>query len=161
MVIQVDRGIFPDGMLPRLITILSNLYQRTTLTFDEMKTNFETTFGVRQGRPESPFLFNLFIDFVMRFFSVQSQNENIDFYIHRYWINSRSINREERLLMRSSNLKHGGNTSLPWCEYADNLILFIQSQSDLQNATNFLERIFERFGLKIIMNLKSKIIVNI
>ena len=54
MVIQVDRGIFPDGMLPRLITILSNLYQRTKLTFDEMKTTFETTSGVRQGGPESP-----------------------------------------------------------------------------------------------------------
>ena len=123
---------FPDGMLPRLITILSNLYQRTTLTFDEMKTTFQSTSGVRQGGPESPFLFSLFIDFGMRVFSDQSQNENIDFYIHRYQINSRSIYREERLLMRSSNLTHGGNTSFPWCGYADDLILFIQYQADLQ-----------------------------
>ena len=45
---------FPDGMLPRLITILSNLYQRTTLTFDEMKITFETTSEAHQGGPESP-----------------------------------------------------------------------------------------------------------
>ena len=119
---------FPDGMLPRLITILSNLYQRTTLTFDEIKTTFQTTSGVRQGGPESPFLFSLFIDFGMRVFSDQSQNENIDFYIHRYRINSVSINREERLLMRSSNLKHGENTSLPWCRYADDFVYLISSR---------------------------------
>ena len=85
----------------------------------------------------------------MRVFSDQLQNENIDFYLHRYRINSHSINRKERLLMCSSNLKHGGNTSLPWCGYADDLILFIQSQADLQNASNLLDRLFERFGLKI------------
>ena len=109
----------------------------------------KTTFVLRQGGPESPFLFNLFIDVVMRDFSDQLQNENIDFYLHRYRINSHSINRKERLLMRSSNLKHGGNTSLPWCGYADDQILFIQYQADLQNVTNLLDQLFERFGLKI------------
>ena len=85
----------------------------------------------------------------MRVFSDQLQNENIDFYLHRYRINSHSINRKERLLMCSSNLKHGGNTSLPWCGYADDQILFIQYQADLQNVTNLLDQLFERFGLKI------------
>ena len=82
---------FPDGNLPRLFTILENLYQRTTLTFDEVNTTFETTSGVRQGGPESPFLFNLYIDYVMRVFLDQSQIEIVNFYEHHYRINSYTV----------------------------------------------------------------------
>jgi len=52
-------------MYPRLFTILNKLYTHTTLTYNEAETTFETTSGVRQGGPESPFLFNLYIDFVI------------------------------------------------------------------------------------------------
>ena len=45
------------------------------------------------------------------------------------------------------------------CGYADDLILFIQSQTDLQNTTNLLDRIFEHFGLKI-NELKTETIVD-
>ena len=87
---------FPDGNLPRLFTILEKLYQRTILTFDEVKKTFKTTSGVWQGGPESPFLFNLYIDYVMRVFLDQSQIKNVNFYEHHYRINSYTVSWEER-----------------------------------------------------------------
>ena len=62
---------FPDNP-PRLFIILEQLYKQTTLTFQESNT-FATTSGVRQGGPESPFLFNLYIDYVMRVFMTEAQ----------------------------------------------------------------------------------------
>ena len=41
--------------------------------------SFRTTNGVRQGGPESPPLFNLYIDFVMRIFCHACEKEGIDF----------------------------------------------------------------------------------
>ena len=85
----------------------------------------------------------------MRVFLDQSQIENVNFYEHHYQINSYTVSREERLLMRSTNLKNEGITKLPGSGYADDLILFTQSQTDLQKATNLLDQIFERFGHEI------------
>ncbi|XP_066917213.1 uncharacterized protein [Clytia hemisphaerica] len=151
---------FPADQIPRLVTILNSLYKRTTLTYEEIQTTFETTSGVRQGGPESPFLFNLFIDFVMRIFINNATHANIKFYEHRYRINLRSVSREERLSMRSKNRNHEGNVNLPWCGYADDLILFIQSQSELQKATEILDNVFERFGLKINEQKTETMILN-
>ena len=38
---------------------------------------------------------------------------------------------------------------MAWCGYADDFVLFLQSQKGLQKATNFLDEIFTRFGLSI------------
>ena len=52
-----------------LITLLEKLYSYTTTALSQSPDKiFETKTGVRQGGPESPGLFNLFIDFVMRIY---------------------------------------------------------------------------------------------
>ena len=56
---------FPAGENPKLFGILENLYKKTSLTYEEAKTTFPISLSVRQGGPESPFLFNLFIDYNM------------------------------------------------------------------------------------------------
>ncbi|XP_066935323.1 uncharacterized protein [Clytia hemisphaerica] len=139
---------FPDNNLPPLFTILEQLYKQTTLTFQESNT-FQTTSGVRQGGPESPFLFNLYIDFVMRVFMSEANAESINFYKHSYRLNPRSISRANRISMRENNLRNWGTSTLPWCGYADDLILFLISQLDLQSSINFLDQTFTRFGLSI------------
>ena len=51
----------------KLFDILEKLYSQTSLTlFHEAMTSFHVSSGVRQGGPESPLLFNLYIDYVMR-----------------------------------------------------------------------------------------------
>ena len=85
----------------------------------------------------------------MRLFIHQCQIEDIKFYEHSYRINPRSISREERLRMRQNNLKNFGASILPWCGYADDLILFLLNQTDLQRATSLLNELFTRYGLAI------------
>ena len=96
----------------------------------------------------------------MRIFINNATHANIKFYEHHYRINLRSVSREERLSMRSKNQSLEGNVNLPWCGYADDLILFILSQSDLQKATEILYNEFERFGLKINELKTETMIVN-
>jgi len=86
---------FPDKANPKLFDILEKLYDHTSLTFQKAITSFLVSPGVRQGGPESPLLFNLYIDFVIRvFISKCDWNGMIHFYQHKYWINARSVTRE-------------------------------------------------------------------
>ena len=74
---------------------------------------------------------------------------SIQFYVHKYRINSNSISRNERLSMRKNSLSSSGTSLLPWCGYADDLVLFLQSKIGLQNATVLLDEVFKKFGLTI------------
>ena len=82
---------FQNKEHPRMIDILEQLYKQTSLTFLETDETFETTSDVRQGGPESPFLFNLYIDYIMGVFINESQTENIKFFEHCFRLNPRSI----------------------------------------------------------------------
>ena len=48
----------------KLFELLQDLYKKTTTSIENH--NFEISLGVRQGGPESPLLFNLYLDYVMR-----------------------------------------------------------------------------------------------
>ena len=77
------------------------------------------------------------------------KDNSICFFEHQYRINIRSISREERLNMRNDNIKPWGISSLPWCGYADDLILFTLDINSLQKATNILDEVFSSYGLCI------------
>ena len=96
----------------------------------------------------------------MRVFLDQSQKENIKFYEHCFRIHPRSISREERLRVRSSGVRNIETVTLPWCGYADDLILFLLSRRELQTATNLLNLIFERYGLTINDSKTETMILN-
>ena len=150
---------FSNNTSPILIEILEKLYRQTSLLYDGKV--FETTSGVRQGGPESPFLFNLYIDFVMRLMIERSRDvPTLEFFVHKYRINSNSISRDERLSMRKNNLRASGISTLPWCGYADDLVLFLQNELSLQIATNLLNEIFTKFGLTINSQKTETMVLN-
>lgn len=152
---------FSEGKYPRIFEILETLYQNTSLTYDEASVTFKTSSGVRQGGPESPILFTLFMDFVMRVFIEQSKDiADIDFFEYRYRINSKAITREERVRMRTNVIRPWGNAILPWCGYADDLVLFLQSKNGIQAASNLLDRTFSKFGLSINRSKTETMVVN-
>ena len=64
---QTIRMRFGSDADTTLIDILEHLYANTTCEM-EGDVLFDTTSGVRQGGPESPWLYTLFADFVMRCF---------------------------------------------------------------------------------------------
>ena len=153
---------FPKGEYPKVFQILEKLYSNTTLTYDEANEIFLTTAGVRQGGPESPPLFNLYIDFVMRVFMEKcNKDKEIRFFTFQYRLNCRAVTREERLASRNNNnQKTEGECVLPWCGYADDLILFLLDQVGLQKATCALDEVFQRFGLKINASKTETMILN-
>ena len=131
------------------------------MTYDAAETTFETSSGVRQGGPESPPLFTLYVDFVMRLFIERCElDPDIKFYNHKYRINARSVLRDERFKMRNVGRKLWGTSSLPWSGYADDLILFLLDQLGLQKATVLLDQIFTRFGLSINRDKTETMILN-
>ena len=71
MVIQEYYQRFPGGSDQKLIKLLETLYSYTTTSLAETPDDlFELTLGVRQGGPESPPLYNLYVDYVMRVFMI-------------------------------------------------------------------------------------------
>ena len=74
--------------------------------------------GVRQGGPESPVLFNLYIDYVMRSFLRRCREKNIKFFKYGYAIPSSASNTESIHL----NLGVYGNAVIDWIGYADDLV---------------------------------------
>uniref|UniRef100_A0A7M5UNA8 Reverse transcriptase domain-containing protein n=1 Tax=Clytia hemisphaerica TaxID=252671 RepID=A0A7M5UNA8_9CNID len=150
---------FRNSQSPILLKILEKLYHHTSLLYEGKV--FATTSGVRQGGPESPFLFNLYIDFVMRLMIEKSRNDPlIQFFVHKYCINSHSISRNERVIMREKGLSSSGTSLLPWCGYADDLVLFLQSKTGLQSATVLLNEVFTKFGLSINSQKTETMILN-
>ena len=51
------------------VKIIEELYKKTESTMKGDTEYFETTSGVRQGGSESPNLFNLFLDYIMRIYN--------------------------------------------------------------------------------------------
>ena len=149
---------FATGQSPRLFNILEKLYINTSLTFEEINETFNTSSGVRQGGPESPFLFNLFIDFVMRVFMKNSHD--INFFQHKYRFNVKSFTRTERYEMRNNGVPLNGCSKLPWGGYADDLVLFCLDLESLKSGTELLNEIFTRFGLKINKLKTETMIIN-
>ena len=95
---QSIRMRFDNDADLKLFDILEKLYIQTWLTFHEAMTSFRVSSGVRQGGPETPLLFNLYIDYVMRVYVEKcTLNDEINFYNHKYRINTRSITRAQRL----------------------------------------------------------------
>ena len=110
----------PDCHSKKLINLLEVLYSNTTTALAEAPDNvFEVQSGVRQGGPESPMLFNLYIDLVMRVFLQNCMEANIRFLKFKYRIpESASHNRREKV----------GYHQIDWIGYADDLILTFESK---------------------------------
>ena len=153
---------FRPDQQPKILSILNLLYTKTSLTYEE--NSFETSSGVRQGGPESPVLFNLYItfyiDFVMRLFIEKGKQLNVDFFEHSFRINSKSFTRDERSQLKRENKKLFGKSLLEWCGYADDLVLFVNSQPGLQSAAEYLDNLFVKLGLSINTSKTETMIIN-
>ena len=136
----------------QLIELLEVLYQNTTTSLAEAPEKvFETKSGVRQGGPESPMLFNLYIDFVMRSFLNECNEKDIKFTSFKYRIpESASKNQRESI----------GNIKTTWIGYADDLILLFENKVDLQCALTVLNSKFAKFGLAINVSKTKTMVFN-
>lgn len=124
-----------------LVEILEAIYRETTTELaGHPEQIFELMSGVRQGGPESPTLYNLFMDYVMRAFVNECASKNIKFQKIKYRI---------RTSASTSRSSRSGTLVLDWIGYADDLILFFEDVGSLREALAVLNDTFTRFNLKI------------
>ena len=133
-----------DGKIDSNFQIIEELYKKTTayMTDDPDKKEFDVGAGVRQGGCESPSLYNLYMDFVMRVFKVEQEKAGIKGVVMKFRIPSHGTNRSERAKYRSS-----GVTEHLWVGFAEDTTLFFESVEDMQVAMNILVNIFDPYRL--------------
>ena len=124
----------------KLIDLLEKMYDSTTNHIGRYpQLDFSVTRGVRQGGPESPQLYCLFGDYLMRSYLHRAKQDprinhlNLDYKIPEYASND-------------GTEKHG-KLSISWIGYADDTTVLDQSAEGLDAALQLLDKTFSDFGL--------------
>ena len=146
---------FPPNADVTLIKLLETLYSHTTTALaDNLDDVFRLLSGVRQGGSESPTLYNLYMDYVMRIFMDICKTEDIEFLTLRYQIRATATTLEDR------RTPYQGEHVIDWSEYADDLMIVLENEKELQRALIVLNDTFERFHLQIYVGKTKTMIVN-
>ena len=130
---------------PVLVKILKVFYTGTSAAIKGSKIFFKTFTGCRQGGLESPVLFNIYLDFVLRCVEhevlLRFPNTGLQY---SYRIPGHCSSREQRSV-------HGlsGTQWLKMILYADDIALLCNDVDELAEIVNIYDKTFCRFGLKI------------
>ena len=146
----------PADTDPILIQLLEALYSYTTTALAEVLDDiFELIAGVRQGGPESPPLYNLLMDYIMRVFTALCEEHHIKFLQFKYRVRNTACPRAAR----GERQDHGEHKA-DWSGYADDLKLFFEDATNLQRALILLDETFCRFLLEINISKTKTMIMN-
>ncbi len=91
------------------IKIMEELYRKTESTLKGENEYFETTSGVRQGGSESPNLFNLFLDYIMRIYNHHAEELGLGIKF-RFRIKDQARERNDPKPYRGVEIMHGLDT---------------------------------------------------
>ena len=137
---------FPSNENNLLFELLQSLYSNTKTSINgDLNNVFKTYVGVRQGGPESPFLYNLYMDYVLRIFVLECKKKNIKFIKLKYLIPATATHKKAEMLTLGSY----GQFDMDWIGYADDLVIVFEDISSLQRGLILLDEIFTRFQLSI------------
>ena len=142
---------------PKIINILKSLYTGTIAAIKHTDDLFRVHTGCRQGGLESPVLFNIYMDFVLRCaeYEVLQKFPNTGLK-YSYRINSESTTREQRSIHTISGIER-----LRMLLYADDIVLFCEDITELQCILNIYDKTFSRFGLTIAIDKTKTITFNV
>ena len=103
----------------KLFKLLESFYSYTTTALRGHDSEiFDIMVGVRQGGPESPTLYNLYMDYVMRVFLIECKKLGVKFTKFKYKIPSAaSITNGTQ-----NTLGNYGEHSMSWVGYADDIV---------------------------------------
>ena len=126
-------------------SILESLYSSTTTALPEAPDNtIKLVSGVRQGGPESPCLYNLYMDYVMRVFMTKCLEEGVNFVNLRYRVIDAA-----RKCKRRGGEEYAGDCRIDWTGFADDLLIAFENGEEMQKSIMILDEVFRRFELKI------------
>ena len=142
---------------PKLTSILKSLYTGTKAAIKNTVDSFQVDTGCRQGGIESPVLFNIYMDFVLRCVEHEVLLKYPETGLkYSYHIKSESSNREQRSIHKIS-----GNERLCMLLYADDIVLFCEDINELNNIIKIYDETFSRFGLTIATDKTKTISFNV
>ena len=137
---------FPNNENDLLFELLQSLYSNTKTSINgDLDNVLKTYVGVMQGGPESPFLYNLYMDYVLRIFVLECKKKNIKFIKLKYLIPATATHKKAEMLTLGSY----GHFDMDWIGYADYLVRVFEDISSLQCGLILLDEIFTRFQLSI------------
>jgi hypothetical protein len=130
---------------PVLVNILKAFYTGTSAAIKGSKVFFKTFSGCRQGGVESPVIFNIYLDFVLRCVEheVLQKFPNTGLQ-YSFLIPGHCSTRQQRSIHRLS-----GSERLRMILYADDIVLLCNDIDELSEIVNIYDKTFARFGLKI------------
>ena len=106
---------------------------------------------MRQGGPESPLLYNLYMDYIMRIYLGKCHTNGINFLKLKYNIPSSASN---------SGRVTKGTYELDWTGYADDLMITFDDLASLQKGITILNELFKQYRLKINITKTKTMIFN-
>ena len=130
---------------PIIVNILKVFYTGTSAAIKGSKLIFKTFTGCRQGGIESPVLFNIYLDFVLR--CVEDEvlkkfpNTGLQY---SYRIPGHCSSREKRRMHGLSGVQR-----LRMLLYADDIVLLCENIDELSEIVSIYHNTFTRFGLTI------------
>ena len=137
----------------QLIQLMESLYSNTTTSLAETPDDiFPLNVGVRQGGAESPMLYNLFMDFVMRVYMSRCNDDNeVNFLKLKYKIPE---------IASSTGRTAKGEMKVDWCGYADDLLLVFNDEPSLCKGITLLDETFTKYKLSINITKTKTMILN-
>ena len=142
---------------PKITSLLKALYTGTKASIKNTVHSFQVHTGCRQGGIESPVLFNIYMDFVLRCVEhevlLKYPNTGLKY---SYRIKSESSNRKQRSIHKIS-----GNDRLRMLLYADDIVLFCEDINELNDILSIYDSNFLRFGLTIAIDKTQTLAYNV
>ena len=140
-----------------LFELVRLLYERTYsfMSGDTEKDAFQTTCGLLQGGVESPPLFSIFCDTVMRLFVDELEKLGVGGFRFKYFIPASASTRAQRVMNPLT-----GEQIIYYTAYCDDIQIYAESIEQLQKMTDVLEHFFTKFGLTICKKKTKSLILN-
>ena len=142
---------------PKLIAMLKSLYTGTVAAIKHTTDFFKVQTGCRQGGIESPVLFNIYMDFVLRC----AEHEVLLKFPNTGLRYSYRIKSESSTRLQRSIHKLAGEERLRMLLYADDIVLFSEDVNEMQAILNIYNDTFSRFGLTIATDKTKTIPFNV
>ena len=141
--------------LTNLYRLIRELYSETYAHLGDESAKFETISGVLQGAVESPAIFAIFFDTILRIFMDKCQKNGVSGVKFDYRIPAAASTRAQRVAGRLN-----GSREVFYAGFADDVYITCKSLEDLIAASAIMTDICDRFGLTICTKKTKSMIIN-
>ena len=117
---------------------------------------FETTCGLLQGAVESPPLFNIFLDTIIKLLIDELEKDDVGGFDFEYMIPSSAATRGQRF----TSGRGRKSSKCYFTNYCDDIFMMAETAAELQIMTTKIDQMFKKFNLTICCKKTESMIIN-